>query len=188
MREKKFKAEESNTSGNAVYQLLADALWYTVDRDHSEIHPSHFCHNCYLKMRKRTTLEGDSSVDCGNYSATTLPVEWLPHNTINCQVCQVCQDSQHRGGRPLIKGKHPGWPNEADKFKKDLLEQAIQIAISIAPQSMLPPNSDKLPASYILPQPNAVRPSDVTCSTCQCILDRPLILKCQYIICLDCCI
>ena len=155
----------------------------TVDRDHCKIHPSHFCHNCYLKMRKRTTLEGDS-VDFGN-SATTVPVEWLPHNTINCQ---VCLDSQHIGGRPLRKGKHPGRPNETDKSKKDLLEQAIQMAISIAPESMLPSNSDKLRASFILPQPNAVRPSDVTCSTCQCILDRPLILKCQHIICLDCCI
>ena len=54
----------------------------TVDNDRSEVHPTHFCGSCYLKV-KRTT-EGIKKGE--PYNPVISVFHWTPHSTQTCKV------------------------------------------------------------------------------------------------------
>ena len=162
------------------HEALQTCFGISADNDNPDVHPGTFCHKCYLTLKRSQDAVKKNST----YKSNTIVLEWLPHCISTSQVCQ-CHNIQQSGGRPSKKGKHPGRPKASNTHVELPFQRAIHLSMTVAPATMLPPNSDPLPENYIH---NTLAPGDFTCLKCKCILNQPLVLKCQHIICLDCCI
>lgn len=122
--------------------------------DSADIQPTHFCHSCYV-----TASRFASSLK----KTKRTPVDWLPHNSTSCTVCDV----HCKGGRP--KKKH-------STGRPTLLSTHINAVAGDMPQFTLSQLADE---RY---------KEDVTCKSCSCAANNPVeLLPCKTLLCCNCC-
>ena len=157
---------------------LQSAYGISIANDDRNVHPCTFCHNCYCQMKRQ-----EEAVRRGANHHTTTGVNWTPHNG-TCTICALRQE-QPKGGRPSKKGKQSAGSTQPGSQIRHLM----QLATLVAPPSSIPSGfrSDALTDAFVVPLPKSQTKDDFICPKCQCILNQPLLLKCQHIICLSCC-
>ena len=164
-------------------KLLKKVYDISVEDDDIDCIPRTFCHKCYCVMKKSE----DAMEKRKEYHSSTTVVQWQGHKEgETCSTCEVYYQKQ-KGGRSSKKGKIPGRPKQNTQ-PASIISQIICLAMSIAPSPTMPPESDPLPSSCILPQSGSFTVSDFTCPKCKCLYNQPLQLKCQHIVCLKCCL
>ena len=133
-------------------------LHFGVDvvSDDISIHPEYFCNTCRLTVKRMNNSAGKTT--------TRVPTEWLPHNDVFCNVCDV----QSKGGRPK-KIHGGGCPS--------LVKQHITSVALMVPHFIL---------SQVI---DGTIKMHVACSLCKLAANKPVqILHCRSLVCYECCV
>ena len=159
----------------------SEALYaaFNVDpaADRPQIHPRCFCKRCYSVLQRYNKAEEDGKV----FLHSVEPVEWCAHSAGFCSVCEVIE-TKRKGGRPPKARKGRGRPTTSTSSD---LRNALAEAIKCAPPSYFPKNQKRAFLSTIPPR-LGLNTSDVECSICWELLDRPVQTQCGSVICLMC--
>ena len=187
--EKLHKAKTRSTSFPCTSHkdALKTAFNIDVDQDDTRQHPPHFCMSCYKKMKRTCT----SREDAVPYTPTVHIFQWTLHTEEECLVStdsiykhtctsrmlQVCQhfDALARGGRgKRLKGQ--GRPKGVTPMA------CINHIKEIAPDPLFTCGPDSSP-TYM----GRVQDS-LKCTVCMDVLQSPIELPCNQLICSSCCI
>ena len=136
-----------------------------VDHNQPNIQPTIFCQSSHSK-----TTQYSESVD------SVLEIfKWTPHidSISSCTVCCFFR-IQKRGGRPTKERKNGGRPRSG----------TVSNIFSNAPKSWKA--SSPLLLSRLLPLPTTIALHDPQCSSCCCIVDRPIKTPCRKLVCTVC--
>ena len=89
------------------YREVAEIFNINPESDCAEVHPKCLCNSCYLTAKRISLMRSKGGV----INTQKVPIKWLPHDDINCQVCTVkVQGGKTKkttaGGRPTILEQH----------------------------------------------------------------------------------
>ena len=158
LRKKEYKYSCTSNIG------LLRSCGVEVGNDQRHIHPEFFCASCRSKAKR--FAEGKQVQNSLNIS------EWKEHIDPGCIVC-----GENKGGRPVKEIGERGRPREGSNKKI-----ASQILLQ-APESFK--SGSPLHLSRFLP-PSSVSLTDLQCSICSNVADRPLETPCKKIVCSVC--
>jgi hypothetical protein len=135
-----------------------------VSGDRKDIHPPSFCASCRSKVKR--VSEGKQVQSSLNTFA------WTEHAESGCTVC-----TKKKGGRPIKEKGERGRPREGSSkhIANRILQSAAQSFKAGSP----------LLLSHFLP-PSSVSLTDLQCSVCSNIVDRPVETPCKKVVCSLC--
>ena len=143
-----------------------------IDSDSSTIHPDHFCEKCKTVLMKSKKAATDGRV----YMHGVKVFEWQIHEPSGCSICTASV-----GGRPKKLPKNRGRP--VANSKHHLVHEIRQCSSpSLLPVSM---RSSSSRPPFVLPSSLGLR-ADVECPICSLVLDQPVQLYCDSVVCKEC--
>ena len=148
---------------------LMKALSINVNSDHSEIHPPNFCDRCNSAIRRKLRALDDGRV----MNLSVEPILWYEHNN-ECDTCKRCNEMK-MGGRPKKDGKNRGAP---------VHNSYINICMHIHKIAM--PKLYHTDIRLHATQTISLAQSDFMCSICCKVLNSPLRLSCNHLVCRSC--
>ena len=146
--------------------------------DSPQIHPKNFCKRCYAVLQRFNKAEEGGRL----FIHSVRPVEWCSHSN-ECTVCQRIT-KKFKGGRPPKGRKGRGRPTTSATSSASDLRNTLAEALKCAPPSFFPKGRK---AFFVtIPTPMGLNTSDVECSICMELLDRPVQTQCGSVLCLTC--
>ena len=151
--------------------------------DQPQIHPKNFCKCCYAVVQRFDKAEEEGRV----FLHTVEPVQWFAHSNQTCRVCERIK-SKSKGGRPSKSRKGRGRPTTCTTTtctSTSDLRNTLAEALKCAPPSFFPKNQKRALLTSV-PTPLGLNASDVECSICLELLDRPVQTQCGSVLCYLC--
>ena len=148
---------------NTIYICSANqkelllAFGIDVRQDKSTVHPQHYCNSCNTKMRQYNKT--------AKIKSKMITAEWKEHT----DGCTVCEKFQQRG-RP----------------RRCTAEQESIIASLNASTVSTWGDPQPLTTSRFLSPAQGVSLSDLQCTECKCVADRPVQTNCGRLVCYRC--
>ena len=156
-----FRDQAYRYACTAQKETFWEGVDITITTDSADIHPPSLCNNCFSKVQKKSALD---------------VYKWEPHTALKCTVCELFK-LQFAGGRPKRERKNRGRP------KRNILSEALQdIEEAVSPSWSPKP----LELAHFLPPVADIALSDLQCTLCRCILDRPVHMRCGKLVCFRC--
>ena len=147
--------------------LIAQCYKSDIDVNDNTVHPRNLCHACVRQMKRIKAAQGSASL-----RTTATIFEWTAHTEGRCCMCEHFQMTL-RGGCPKKQkpvGRQSGEPTS--RTLEALSEAAgVHLAGGVSPS--------RLASSYI-PAVNVV------CIICQAVVDAPVQLSCNHLVCDSC--
>ena len=147
--------------------LIAACHGTDIDQDDERVHPPEVCHACLSQMRRIKAAQGSAV-----FRTTANIFTWTPHTEENCCVCEHFETTL-RGGRPKKQksvGRQSGEP--PSRTLEALSEVAgVSLASGVSPS--------RLTSSHVLE-------ANVVCIICQAVVDTPVQLNCDHLVCHPC--
>lgn len=146
--------------------LMSSGIDITDDQPH--MHPASFCGSCRTKAKRYH--------DAKQVNTTLNIHKWTEHTESFCSVCTMFQ-SQQSMGRPTTSKIKTGRPRDgsSQSVANNILRKSAPSMKAGSPLSL----------ARFLPS-NTVSLSDLKCSVCNCIVDRPMQTPCGKLECAVC--
>ena len=148
--------------------LISASYNTDIKEDNPEVHPPEICLSCMTQMGRLTKAQGTVS-----FRTDASLFQWVPHTVDSCSMCEHFQTTA-RGGRPKMLKSRLGWQSgEPASVTLEALEDIAgpALASGINPSRLVP--------TYF---PNA----HVVCILCQAIVDAPVQISCDTLVCHPC--
>ena len=144
--------------------LITTCYNVDIDNDNDKTHPPEVCHACISQMRRLKTAQG---------SRTNAAVfEWASHTDEQCCICEHFRTTL-RGGRPK---KQQPVGRQSGELTSHTLTALQDVAGPCRARGISP---SRLVSS-------SLSPTHVTCVLCQAIVDAPVQLSCDNLVCHPC--
>ena len=147
--------------------LIASCYDVQTENDNKKVHPPEVCHACIAQMRRIKTAQGTAIL-----RTDSSLFQWEPHMNEECSICDHFR-SMFRGGRPKQQqpmGRQSGEPASCT------LEALCEVTGATLVGGI---SASRLVSSHI-------QESHVICVLCNAIVDAPIQLSCDRLVCHPC--